>query len=117
MCILLLLKVPDFGAEITDGCYGFATKYMHWAEDLIVGGVRKNKTGHIVRAEALQSVFLMMGESQMFEYWNKDHRTKGIDWTQERARMVLEAWHRKFTDVSFRFSDSMLTAKVYTNLC
>jgi hypothetical protein len=36
----------------------------------------------------------------MYEYWKKDHKTTGIDWTQERARMVLEAWHRKFTDVS-----------------
>ena len=34
---------------MTNGCSGFATKYMHWNEDLIFGGVRKNKTGHIVR--------------------------------------------------------------------
>jgi len=44
-----MLQEPDIGGELTDGCYGFATKYMHWHEDLIVGGIRKNKTGHIVR--------------------------------------------------------------------
>ena len=23
---------PDIGAELTGGCYGFATRYMHWPE-------------------------------------------------------------------------------------
>ncbi|XP_045158248.1 protein patched homolog 1-like isoform X2 [Mercenaria mercenaria] len=104
---------PDFGAELTGGCYGFATKYMHWDEDLIVGGVRKNQSGHIVRAEALQSVFLLMGESQMYEYWKKDYKTTGIDWTQERARMVLEAWHRKFTDTMNGFNNDTMTDNMY----
>ena len=40
---------PDIGAELTGGCYGFATRYMHWPEQLVVGGVTKNKTGHITR--------------------------------------------------------------------
>ena len=47
--VLFPRQVPDFGAELTGGCTGFATKYMQWPEDLIVGGVHKNKTGHIVR--------------------------------------------------------------------
>ena len=37
------------GAELTGGCYGFASQYMHWPEQLVVGGVVKNKTGHIIR--------------------------------------------------------------------
>ena len=44
-----VLQAPDVGVELTGGCSGFATKYMHWEEELIVGGVHKNKTGHIVR--------------------------------------------------------------------
>lgn len=44
-----LLKEPNVGAELTGGCYGFAANYMHWPEELIVGGVKKNKTGHIQR--------------------------------------------------------------------
>ncbi|OTF80597.1 hypothetical protein BLA29_008245, partial [Euroglyphus maynei] len=27
-------QLPNIGHELTDGCYGFATKYMHWIEDL-----------------------------------------------------------------------------------
>lgn len=91
---------PDFGAEVTDGCHGFATKFMHWDENIIVGGVRKNQTGHIVRAEAIQSVFLLKGESQMYEHWKGEYKTMNIDWTQEKARLILEAWHREFTNVS-----------------
>lgn len=43
------LQPPDVGSELTGGCYGFATKFMHWPEDLVVGGTVKNKTGHITR--------------------------------------------------------------------
>jgi patched 1 protein len=42
-------QVPDIGAELTNGCTGFASKYLQWNEDLIVGGIEKNRTGHIVR--------------------------------------------------------------------
>lgn len=34
---------------MTGGCYGFAGKYMHWPEELIVGAPTPNKTGHIVK--------------------------------------------------------------------
>ncbi len=42
-------QVPDVGAELTGGCYGFATRYNHWPEQLVVGGTEKNASGHIVR--------------------------------------------------------------------
>lgn len=44
-----IVQVPNVGDELTGGCYGFAAKYMHWPEELIVGGVKKNKTGFIKR--------------------------------------------------------------------
>ena len=40
---------PNIGSELTGGCYGFATRYNHWPEGLIVGGTTKNMTGHIQR--------------------------------------------------------------------
>ncbi|ROT62980.1 putative hedgehog receptor patched [Penaeus vannamei] len=57
----------DVGAELTGGCYGYAGKFMHWPEDLIVGGAQTNKTGHIVRAEALQSMVQLMGSKNLYE--------------------------------------------------
>ena len=68
---------------------------MHWPEDLIVGGARKNRTGHIVRANAIQSVIQMMGEQEMFDFWAKDYKVHNIDWSLEKAKQVLEAWQRK----------------------
>ncbi|CAI9725752.1 protein patched homolog 1-like [Octopus vulgaris] len=88
---------PDIGAELTNGCTGFATKYMHWQEDLIIGGIRRNKTNHIVRAEALQSIIQLMGEKDMFEYYQNVRKVRTIDWTMNKAKMILETWHRKFT--------------------
>lgn len=70
---------------------------MHWPEDLIVGGVRKNRTGHIVKANAIQSVIQMMGEQEMFDFWAKDYKVHNIDWSMEKAKQVLEAWQRKFS--------------------
>ena len=34
---------------MTDGCQGFATKYLDWPEELIVGGVTKNRTDFVRR--------------------------------------------------------------------
>lgn len=95
-------RAPDIGARLTGGCYGFATKYMHWPEDLIVGGVQKNRSGHIVRAEALQSVVQLMAERDMYHYWKGHYRMAHFDWTMDKARAVLEAWQRRFAEEVLR---------------
>ena len=82
---------------MTGGCYGFATKWMHWPEELIVGGIMKNKTGHIIKANAFQSIIQLMGELDMYTFWKNDYKVHNIEWSVEKARMVLEAWQRKFT--------------------
>ena len=47
--VYFFTQEPDIGAELTGGCYGIASKFMHWPEQLVVGGTTKNKTGHITR--------------------------------------------------------------------
>lgn len=95
----LTLKSPNIGYELTDGCYGFATKYMHWIEDLIVGGVSKNRSGHIVRAKALQSIIQLMGEQNLFEYHQRTIKVQNVlDWSVNKARSILQAWQRKFSE-------------------
>jgi len=47
---------PDVGAILSGGCYGYAAKHMHWPEELIVGGAKRNRSGHLRKARALQSV-------------------------------------------------------------
>ena len=46
---MILFQKPDIGVELTGGCHGFATKFLDWPEELIVGGIVKNKTGIIRR--------------------------------------------------------------------
>nr|CAD7262461.1 unnamed protein product [Timema shepardi] len=89
-------QVPDIGAELTGGCYGFAAKYMHWPEDLIVGGTSKNKTGHLHRAHALQTVIQLMGERELYDFWSETYKVHHLDWSQEKASLVLEMWQRRF---------------------
>lgn len=90
----------DIGAELTSGCYGFAARYMHWPEDLIVGGVVKNKTGHIKQAKALQTVVQLMGEHELYEFWSQTYKVHHIGWSQEKAATVLNAWQKKFSQVN-----------------
>ncbi|KAK3091489.1 hypothetical protein FSP39_020198 [Pinctada imbricata] len=106
-------QAPDIGAELTNGCHGFAAKYMHWHEDLIVGGVTKNKTGHIVRAEALQSIIQLMGHQSLYDYWTNHYKTHSIDWTPDKAKAVLEAWQRKFTEVVKSSANGSVADDIY----
>lgn len=108
-----LTQSPDIGAELTGGCYGFATKFMHWPEDLVVGGTKKNKTGHIVKAEALQSILQLMGEKDMYEYWSQTYRVHNLEWSQEKAADILHAWQRKFTQEVLRHAASSNETKNY----
>ncbi|XP_023725439.1 protein patched [Cryptotermes secundus] len=96
-------QIPDIGAELTGGCYGFAAKYMHWPEDLIVGGATRNKTGHIQRAHALQTVVQLMGEREMFDFWSDTYKVHHVEWTQEKAALVLETWQRRFSEEVRRY--------------
>ncbi|XP_076637919.1 protein patched isoform X2 [Colletes latitarsis] len=91
-------QVPDIGAELTGGCYGFAAKYMHWPEELLVGGAKHNKTGHLTRAAALQTVVQLMGERELYDFFAGTYKVHHIDWSQEKASQVLEIWQRAFSN-------------------
>ena len=88
-------QLPDVGSVLTGGCHGFASKWMHWPEALVVGGIAKNKSGQIVRAGALQSIIQLMSDQDLFEYYQNHFKVISIDWNLEKARQVLEAWQRK----------------------
>lgn len=90
----------DIGAQLTGGCNGFATKYMQWPEELLVGGAQKNRTGHVVRAEALQTLVQLMGEQNVFHYYKNNYKVHHIEWTVQKAKAILEAWQDKFTQVN-----------------
>ncbi|XP_017770624.1 PREDICTED: protein patched [Nicrophorus vespilloides] len=100
----------DIGAELTNGCYGFAAKYMHWPEDLIVGGAVKNKTGHIRQAKALQTVVQLMGEHELFKYYSETYKVHHIGWNHDKAASVLRAWQKRFSQEVDHLSRSNTTS-------
>lgn len=51
------------------------------------------------RAEALQSMFLLMSPRQLFEHYRDDYEIHDINWSEEKAAAVLEAWQREFVEV------------------
>lgn len=64
---LSLLQKPDIGVELTGGCQGFATKFMDWPEELLVGGVTKNQT-QVIRRCAMHVVVVVFFVFTFFIY-------------------------------------------------
>ena len=91
-------RAPDVGAELTGGCYGFATRYMHWPEQLIVGGSVKNNTGYIKHAGGLQSMVQLMGPKDMYDYWSNTYKVHTINWSPEKAKEILAKFQKNFEE-------------------
>ncbi|KAL8597752.1 hypothetical protein ACOMHN_001711 [Nucella lapillus] len=106
-------QLPDLGATLTGGCGGFSGKYMRWPEDLLFGGVMKNKTGYISRVEAYQSILQLMGEQELYEYWVDTMKTSGTSWNLQAAREVLTAWQRHFVSTVNGLGNSTSRDQVY----
>lgn len=105
---------PDIGAQLTGGCRGVASKQMHWREDEIVGGVVKNKTGHITSANALQSIIQLMGEQDMYDYWRKTSKVQDVNnWSVDKAKIIIEAWQRRLKEELNQFSQKALISSSY----
>jgi patched 1 len=91
-------QTPDIGAALSGGCYGYAMNFMHWPEELIVGGAEKNATNHIRKAKALQTVIQLMSEQELFDHWNDNYKTHYAGWSLKKAREILNAWQEKFSN-------------------
>lgn len=70
---------------------------MHWPEQLVVGGVTRNRTQHLKKAKALQTVIQLMGEREMYEYWNDHYKIHHVGWSPEKAAEIVTAWQQKFS--------------------
>lgn len=43
------IQSPDIARHLQGGCHGFSRKFMHWQEDLILGGLVKNSQDILLR--------------------------------------------------------------------
>uniref|UniRef100_A0A671XMC7 Patched 2 n=1 Tax=Sparus aurata TaxID=8175 RepID=A0A671XMC7_SPAAU len=90
---------PDIAGRLQGGCHGFSRKFMHWQEELILGGRVKNSQEALLSAEALQTMFLLMSPKQLYEHFKDDYEIHDINWNEEKATAILESWQRKFVEV------------------
>ncbi|XP_038624067.1 protein patched homolog 1 isoform X3 [Tachyglossus aculeatus] len=89
----------DLGRILSGGCYGLSRKYMRWQEELIVGGTVRNRTGKLISAQALQTMFQLMTPKQMYEHFKGYDVVSHINWSPEKAAAILEAWQRTYVQV------------------
>lgn len=50
-------------------------------------------------AQALQTMFQLMTPKQMFEHFRGYEEVAGINWNEEKAAAILEAWQRRYSEV------------------
>lgn len=91
---------PDIASELQGGCHGFSKKFMHWQEELILGGREKDTQNALLSAEALQTMFLLMSPKQLYEHFKDDYEIHDINWNEDKATAILESWQRKFVEVA-----------------
>ncbi|XP_056628539.1 protein patched homolog 1 isoform X2 [Triplophysa dalaica] len=104
----------DVARVLTGGCHGLSKKYMHWQEELIIGGTKKNDSGKLLSAQALQTMFQLMTPKQMYEHLKGYEEVSHINWNEDKAAAILEAWQRKYSEavqqsVSVNSSQKVLT--------
>ncbi|KAK7934278.1 hypothetical protein WMY93_005174 [Mugilogobius chulae] len=89
-------------------------KYMHWQEELIVGGTTKNGSGPLLSAQALQTMFQLMTPKQMYEHLRGYEQVSHINWNEEKAAAILEAWQRKYSEAVLKSVSVNSSQKVLT---
>ncbi|KAM3938750.1 protein patched homolog 1 isoform 4-T4 [Leptodactylus fuscus] len=105
-------KPLDIALVMSGGCYGLSRKYMHWQEELIIGGTMKNASGKLVSAQALQTMFQLMTPKQMYEHFKGHIDVSKINWNEEKAAAILEAWQRVYVQVVHQSVAQNATQKV-----
>uniref|UniRef100_A0A672ZP55 SSD domain-containing protein n=1 Tax=Sphaeramia orbicularis TaxID=375764 RepID=A0A672ZP55_9TELE len=104
----------DVARALTGGCHGLSRKYMHWQEELIVGGTTKNGSGPLLSAQALQTMFQLMTPKQMFEHFRGYEEVSHINWNEEKAAAILEAWQRRYSEAVLQSVAANSSQKVLT---
>ncbi|XP_064411641.1 protein patched homolog 1 [Latimeria chalumnae] len=105
-------KPLDVARVLSGGCYGLSRKYMRWQEELIVGGTTKNGSGKLLIAQALQTMFQLMTPKQMYEHFKGHNYVAPINWNEDKAAAILEAWQRAYAEVVHQSVAQNSTQKV-----
>lgn len=58
-------------------------------------------------AQALQTMFQLMTPKQMYEHFKGYDEVSHLNWNEEKAAAILEAWQRKYAEVLAAFSSQL----------
>ncbi|XP_077330932.1 protein patched homolog 1 isoform X1 [Lithobates pipiens] len=105
-------KPLDVALVLSGGCYGLSRKYMHWQEELIIGGTVKNTSRKLISAQALQTMFQLMTPKQMYEHFKGHEDIHNINWNEDKAAAILEAWQRTYVQAVHQSVPQNSTQKV-----
>jgi len=50
----------------------------------------RNRSNILVSAEALQTVVQLMGEQELFNYYQGNYVVNAVDWTEDKAKQIIE---------------------------
>lgn len=59
-------------------------------------------------AHALQTMFQLMTPKQMYEHFKGYEYVSHINWNEDKAAAILEAWQRTYVEVSLQRADTHL---------
>nr|CAH8819134.1 unnamed protein product [Trichobilharzia regenti] len=89
---------PDISKILSGGCSGFASKMLHWPEEIIVGGrVHSIDSLNISSSADTQQVSAVTNKNNTKDLYDAVRRSdpyKHEDWTLDDARHVLREWRR-----------------------
>ncbi|KAG7223376.1 hypothetical protein INR49_032203 [Caranx melampygus] len=102
-------KPFDVARALNGGCHGLSRKYMHWQEELIVGGTTKNGSGPLLSAQALQTMFQLMTPKQMFEHFRGYEEVSHINWNEERLQLYWKPGKGNTLSVAANSSQKVLS--------
>lgn len=54
-------------------------------------------------AQALQTMFQLMTPKQMYEHFKGNDEVHNMNWNEDKAAAILEAWQRTYVQVRSRF--------------
>ncbi|MGH0138730.1 UNVERIFIED_CONTAM: hypothetical protein FKN15_037130 [Acipenser sinensis] len=73
---------------------------VQWA-DLIICKTRRNSVFQQgMNAQALQTMFQLMTPKQMYEHLKGHNDVSHINWNEDKAAAILEAWQRRYVESS-----------------
>lgn len=60
-------------------------------------------------AQALQTMFQLMTPKQMYEHFKGYDYVSHINWNEDKAAAILEAWQRMYVEVKWTFAWRMVS--------